>query len=240
MIRQSDEFRQKSKQGGSAMPITKTDRVREALADDILTGRITAGTRLDEVRLADRFKLSRTPVREALKQLSASGLIRFVSHRGAQVTTLSERQASELFTAVAEVEASCAGLCAVNMTADERYRLETLHESCGNIVREGDAEAYHGANIDFHHAIHEGCHNEILVELATSLRLRLAPLSRVQFRGGGRLARSFAEHEVIVQAILRGDREQALQAMRDHLAVVERAFIGVASGMGSDSGRAAE
>lgn len=208
------------------MASTKTDRLREALADEIVTGSLPAGARLDEMGLAARFGVSRTPVREALKELAASGLVRIVAHRGAEVAPLSDDRVSQMFAAVAEVEAACAGLCVVTMSATERYELAALHDTCGEMVRKGDAERYHIANVAFHHAIHEGCHNRILVEIATSLRRRLAPLSRAQFRGDGRLALSFAEHDVIVQAILRGDRQRALEAMREHLAVVERAFLG--------------
>ena len=208
------------------MATTKSDRLREALADEIVSGALPAGARLDEVRLAARFEVSRTPVREALKELAATGLVRIFAHRGAEVAPLSDERVSEMFAAVAEVEAACAGLCVVAMSGSERRELATLHQACGDMVRRGDAERYHAANVAFHHAIHEGCHNRILVEIATSLRRRLAPLSRAQFRGDGRLAQSFAEHEVIVQAILRGDRQRALDAMRDHLAVVERAFLG--------------
>ena len=67
---------------------TRADEIREAIADDIMSGRVFPGVRLDEQELADRFGVSRTPVREALKQLSATGLVVLRAHKGAVVTPM--------------------------------------------------------------------------------------------------------------------------------------------------------
>jgi DNA-binding GntR family transcriptional regulator len=202
----------------------RADMVREAIADDIVAGRLGAGTRLDEASLAKRFAVSRTPVREALRELAASGLVESKAHLGAVVATMTEARFHDIFEAVAELEAVCARLCALKMSAVERYRLEDLHRQCGGLVRGGDAELYHAANVAFHAAIRQGGQNAVLQEILDALRRRFAPLSRGQFRSAGRLAASYAEHDLVVRAILRGDGEQAFQAMRRHHSGVRRSF----------------
>ncbi len=203
---------------------TRLNQVREALADDILSGRLAAGTRLDEASLAKRFAVSRTPVREALRELAATGLISSRPHQGAVVAAVSAERLADIFEAVAELEATCARLCALKMTAADRRQLEEMHRHCRELVRSGDAERYHAANAAFHAAIHRGSRNAVLEEAVATMRNRFAPLSRAQFRETGRLAQSFAEHEEIVRAILRGDGDQAYRGTLRHLTNVRYAF----------------
>lgn len=200
---------------------TRTEDLRLQLADEILRGELPPGTPLDEVRIAARYGVSRTPVREALRQLSASGLIEVRPHRGAVVARLSPEKLEELFTAMAELEAVCAGLAAVRMLANERRELERVHEALGELVRSGDPQRYHELNEAFHNAVYLGAHNGHIAELTLATRLRLQPFRRAQFRNLGRLARSYSEHDRVVQAILRGDRESASQAMREHIGTVK-------------------
>lgn len=219
---------------------TRADRVREALADDIIAGRLPAGTRLDEASLAKRFEVSRTPVREALRELAATGLIDARAHLGAMVSAIAEEGFAELFEAIAELEGVCARLCALKMTAAERAQLEVLHQTCGRVVRSGDAEAYHTANMEFHAAIRAGSHNAVLLETVAAMRSRFAPLSRAQFRSAGRLAQSYAEHDEIVRAILRGRADQAFEAVRLHVLNVRRSFVDYATAHATGSPEAAQ
>jgi DNA-binding GntR family transcriptional regulator len=214
---------------------TRAERVRDVLADDIVSGRLLAGARLDEVGLAARFAVSRTPVREALRELAATGLVQVKAHLGAVVAPLAEDRLTQIFEAVAELEGLCARLCALNMSAAERRQLEQLHHHCGSLVRGGNAELYHRANAEFHAAIRNGGHNDVLQEMVAGLRGRFGPLSRAQFRSAGRLADSYAEHEHIVRAILRGNGNDAAQAARAHVLNVKRSFVDYAA-MGGQAG----
>ncbi|HUG61381.1 MAG TPA: GntR family transcriptional regulator [Methylomirabilota bacterium] len=203
---------------------TRTEDLRLQLADEIVRGELPPGTALDETGIAVRFGVSRTPVREALRQLAASGLVEIRPHRGAVVAELSLERLHEMFVAMAELEAVCAGLAAVNMSAAERRNLGDIHDLLRDLVRAGDPQRYHEINESFHAAIYFGAHNGYLADLTLSTRVRLQPFRRAQFRTLGRLARSFEEHDVVVQAIHRGDRDGAAQAMRDHIGTVESAF----------------
>ena len=203
---------------------TRAETIRFQLADEIVRGELSPGTALDELGLARRFDVSRTPVREALRDLSASGLVEIRPHRGAVVAALSLSRLHEMFQAMAELEAACARLAAVAMTPAERAGLAAIHEEMRVLLRDGDPQRYHEVNERFHAAIYDGAHNGYLAELTLATRRRLQPFRRAQFRTLGRLARSYEEHDVVVQAIACGDRLGAAAAMRDHIEIVESAF----------------
>jgi len=203
---------------------TRTDELRLVIADEIVQGRLTPGTPLEEVEIARRFGVSRTPVREAIRQLAASGLVETRAHRSALVALPSLERLRGMFDVMAELEAICAGLAALHMTSSERQALADLHEVLGELVRRGDPQRYHEQNEHFHGAIYTGSHNDYLAEITLATRARLSPFRRAQFRTLGRLALSHAEHDRVVTAILRADRTEAEAAMRGHITVVEAAY----------------
>jgi DNA-binding GntR family transcriptional regulator len=199
---------------------TRAEELRAQLADDIVRGTLTPGQTLDEMDLARRFGVSRTPVREAIRQLAASGLVDTRPHRGAVVARPSHERILGMFEAMAELEALCAGLAAERMTASERHALETVHEELRVLIYGGDPQRYHEVNEAFHATIYAGAHNDYLAEMTFTTRSRVQPFRRAQFRLLGRLAKSHVEHDRIVLAILRGDRAGAAAAMRAHIITV--------------------
>jgi len=203
---------------------TRAGVLRAQLADDILRGDLRPGTPLDEASLAQRFGVSRTPVREALRALAASGLVQVQPHRGTVVTRPSAQEVEDMFAVMAELEALCAGLAAVAMTPAERRALAAIHGTLRDLIRIGDPQRYHEVNERFHHAIYLGSHNAYLAEVTLITRRRLAPFRRAQFRTAGRLALSYQEHDLVVCAIERGDRDGAAKAMRDHIGIVHFAY----------------
>ena len=205
-------------------PPTRADSLRLQLADEIVSGVLAPGRALDEQELARRFGVSRTPVREAIRQLCASGLVQVRPHRGAVVALPTAEQLHDMFEAMAELEALCAGLSARNMTAAERRALEGLHQELRGLVHQGDPMRYHERNEAFHGAIYAGTHNGYLAELTLMTRKRVAPFRRAQFRATGRLGGSWQEHDRVVHAILRGDRQAAAEARHVHIGFVRDAF----------------
>jgi DNA-binding GntR family transcriptional regulator len=204
---------------------THTEKLASEIADAILTGVFAPGFRLDEQLLAQRYGVSRTPVREALRQLAATGLIEIRPRRGAAVARVTPDQLEALFVAMAEMEATCARLCAMRMTPIERRRLQSLHDDAmAELVQRGDPDAYAQANTSFHTLIYAGAHNDVLAEFTAGLRRRLEPFRRAQFRNPGRLPRSHAEHDMVVKAIRAGDAIAAHAAMLHHVSLVEDAF----------------
>ncbi len=204
--------------------VTRAEELRLQLADEIIRGRLPPGTALDETALAARFGVSRTPVREALRELAASGLVDTRPHRGSVVARPSLERLQDMFDVMAELEALCAGLAALAMTPPERRQLDQLHQEMGEMMRAGDFAAYREANEQFHAALYAGSHNDYLVEITIGTRRRLSPFRRAQFLALGRLALSHREHDGVVTAVLRGDRETAANAMRAHITIVHDAY----------------
>ncbi|MGJ4993339.1 GntR family transcriptional regulator [Bradyrhizobium sp. HKCCYLS3077] len=219
VIREADV--QRSERAPPAVAkITRAEELRLQLADDIVRGMLAPGAPLDETEIAKRFNVSRTPVREALRQLAASGLIEARAHRGAVVARPSVDRLTGMFEAMAELEAMCAGLAAQRMTPVERQRLEAIHEELRNLSHAGNPERFHEVNERFHNAIYAGAHNAYIAEITLATRVRVQPFRRAQFRNLGRLAKSHAEHDRVVVAILRGDKAGASSAMKAHIELV--------------------
>lgn len=211
--------------------LTRAEELRLRLADDIVSGRLEPGAPLDETELAARFQVSRTPVREAIRQLVATGLIEARAHRSAVVARPDSERLIGMFEAMAELEGLCAGLAAERMTAAERHALELLHEQLRTLSHQGDPQRFHEVNEAFHSAIYAGSHNAYLAELTLSTRKRVQPFRRAQFRNVGRLAKSHAEHGRIVLAILQGDKNAATAAMRSHIDTVRKEYLSYVSGL---------
>ena len=208
-------------------PPTKARQIQQAIADEIVHGRLAPGSALDETSIAAAFGVSRTPIREAIRQLEAIGLVAGRARRGAVVADLSDRQLDEMFAVMAELEALSARWSAIAMTAAERRHLLALQEDGARLVSAGNREAYVEFNNRFHEAIYQGAHNDFLAELAISVRTRCAPFRRAQFETLGRLAKSHAEHDAVVTAIQRGDADAAATEMRAHIIVVRTAVDAV-------------
>lgn len=205
-------------------PSTSVEAVRLEIARRIVAGDLEPGTALDERQLAADFGVSRTPVREALRILTSSGLVEQRAHRKAIVTQPDQSALAGMFSVMGYLEALCAGLCALSMPPVQRRALEQLHADMAELVREGDTAAYTQANETFHNAIYTGTRNAYLAEITLNTRIRLQPFRRAQFGQLGRLQASHAEHTAVVEAILQGDRQAAEAAMRDHIGLVEVAW----------------
>jgi DNA-binding GntR family transcriptional regulator len=200
--------------------LTRADELRQILADEIVRGKISPGDTLDETAIARRFSVSRTPVREAIRQLAASGLVDAKPHRAAVVARPSHDDLVGMFEAMAELEGLCAYYAAERMTPPERMGIERVHEDLRLLIQEGDPQNYHETNQLFHSTIYSGAHNAYLAELTLSTRIRVQPFRRAQFRNLGRLSKSHEEHDRVVTAILRADASEARKAMRDHIMTV--------------------
>lgn len=205
-------------------PTLKATVVRR-LEDEIVSGLLTPGTRLDEVQLSERYGLSRTPLREALAQLAASGLVEIRPRSGAFVTQMSPRGMLECLSYAAEIEAIAASWAAARMTGAERADLVALQRDAACSVENGDSEAYFDLNRKFHEAIYAGAHNSYVQDAAHQLFLRGAPYRRLQLRQRGRIATSHAEHQTITDAILAEDGEAAARAIRAHITIQGDRFM---------------
>jgi DNA-binding GntR family transcriptional regulator len=213
-------------------PLTRSLELREKIEDEIATGRILPGSKLDETHLATRFHVSRTPIREALIQLASTGFVEMRPRRGAVVPELSPRRLVEMFELMAEIEAMCGRLAARRMSEPDHRRLVQAHEACQALSSKHDPDGYYHGNEIFHHVIYEASHNSFLAEQASALHRRLAPYRRLQLRVRGRIATSTAEHKHIVEAILAGNSETAAALLREHVLVGAGKFTDLMASLG--------
>ena len=194
-----------------------SDRIRNVLTDEIASGALAAGLALEEQQLADRFGASRTPVREALRQLVVSGQVEVRGRRGVVVARMTPERIMDMFETSAEVEAMCVRIATYRMTPLERSHLIELHEASLKMVEANDIDAYDAFNREFHECIYRATHNSFLAEQAQDVRSRLSAFRRTQLRQGERIHRSREEHEAVMQAIAEGDGDTAARRMRAHM-----------------------
>jgi DNA-binding GntR family transcriptional regulator len=197
----------------------RATEVSQALEQDILSGELRPGDRLDERQLSERFGVSRTPIREALLQLTAVGLAVSEPRRGTVVAEITLSALIEMFEVMVEMEALCARLAARRMTPSMLADIEARHEEAQPYVEEGDTDGYYLANVRFHEAIYAAAGNSYLERQALHLSRRLSPFRRLQLRRPHRLATSNREHGEIIEAIGTGDADRAAELMRGHVLV---------------------
>ncbi len=201
-----------------------SDVLREKIEEQIATGELPPGSTLDEAALVEAHGVSRTPVREALIQLAAEGLIEMRPRHGAVVTSIGPGRLIEMFEVMAELESMCGRLAARRMSVGEHKMLAKAHEDCEKARAAQDPDAYFYANEQFHAAIYAGSHNQFLSEQAQQLHRRLRPYRRLQLRVRDRMGSSYTEHAAIVQAITSGDSQAASVALHGHIVVQGERF----------------
>jgi DNA-binding GntR family transcriptional regulator len=199
--------------------VRRAEALRDQLEQDIVTGALRPGERLDEQSLATRFGVSRTPIREALMQLATTGLVTLHQRRGAFVTSLNLKDIIERFEVMAALEGACGSLAARRIRDEERRQLLEAHEACRQEATKEGSDAYYYANERFHHVIYQACHNAFLAEQSRQLHGRLKPYRRLQLKAHSRVASSLAEHQAIVDAILAGEAAKAEQLLKRHILI---------------------
>ncbi|MES2741211.1 MAG: GntR family transcriptional regulator [Pseudomonadota bacterium] len=202
----------------------RSETLREAIEELILVGTFLPGQHLDETELAQRFGVSRTPIRETLIQLASLGIVVIRPRRGAVVAEFGAQQLVEMFEVMAELESLCARLAARRMSAQEHAELVAAHQQCRSARDAPEPDHYFYQNEQFHELIYRGSHNTFLCQQTSVMHRRLRPYRRLQLRVRDRIQRSYLEHEEVVQAILRGDEQAAAECMRGHIIVQGERF----------------
>jgi len=198
---------------------------------DILEGRLKPGERLEELALSRKFAVSRTPIREALRQLAAARLIDLQPRLGAVVARPTAGEVIDLFEVVAELEGVAASLAASRMSDTDREAIAAAHAACRMLAQGEDAETYYRINGQFHRAIHLAAHNGVLAEEIQVLDKRLAPYRRfITFRPG-RTQEALREHDAILAALLERNGDGARAAMIEHVRVLGDDAIHLVKGL---------
>lgn len=196
---------------------TLAEGLRRSLEEMIVSGALKPGERLDEMEIANRFKVSRTPVREALKSLTALGLVEMGGRQGLTVAAVSIGTLLEMFQLMAELEGLHAKLAARRALQHHKDRMIAAHEQLREALKRGDPQVFYDINREFHEAIYDASQSEFLADQTRSLRRRVAPYRRYVTFQPGRMTATITEHQLILDAIMGADGEKAQRAARDHV-----------------------
>ena len=206
---------EQSAPGGETLAST----LHRRLQAEIAKGLIEPGTRLDEQEIAQRFGVSRTPVREAFRLLAADDLVELRGRLGATVRAIGVHTLIEMFQVMGELEGLCARLAARRATEAQCAGLQALHARLEAAAGAG-ADAFYDINTEFHEAIYEASCNAFLADQTRRLRNRVAGYRRRVTRMPSRIEDTLREHAEVMAAIIARDPEAAHRAMRAHLTLL--------------------
>jgi DNA-binding GntR family transcriptional regulator len=198
----------------SLTPRALYEEVAELLRQRIFNRELAPGSWIDELKLAEEYGISRTPLREALKVLATEGLVTMKVRRGAYVTEVSERDLSDVYHLLALLESDAAGVVASQASAEQLRELQALHEQLA--AASGDRERFFALNEQFHMRLLAIANNRWRDQMVADLRKVMKLNRHNSLLKSGRIAESLQEHEAIMNALTSRDATGAMQTMQAH------------------------
>lgn len=206
-------------------PVSRTDRVREALRRAILDGSLQPGRSLVERELAEMLGVSKTPVREALKQLQSSGLVEVSAYQGVRVRRLDGSVIHDLYVARATAEPAAVRLATARAGATTHAAARSALHEANQLAAAGETTLLGMANRRFHRALYIACGNEFMCGFLDQLQDLTAFVATAGWRRRATYEQEAAEHAAILAAVERGESELAEQRAREHIEQAERTLL---------------
>lgn len=198
---------------------TLREKILETIRDAILKGSLKPGERVSEPELAERFGISRTPIREAFRQLESEGYLVVIPRKGAVVASLSERDVEEFYAIKIILEGFAARMAAEKLSDKDIERLEAINEKLQKLADEGDVKNFFKVHDEFHEIFIKASGNDKLLELINQLVMKFKRLRLVSLSQPGRMNISVKEHEQLIDAFKKHDGHNADQLVR-HTATI--------------------
>lgn len=198
----------------SLAPRALYEEVAELLRQRIFKRELEPGSWIDELKIAEEYGISRTPLREALKVLAAEGLVTMKVRRGAYVTEVSEKDLTDVYHLLGLLESDAAGVVANHATAAELGDLQALHAELENAL--ADRDRFFAVNERFHMRLLEIADNRWRNQMVADLRKVMKLNRHSSLFKSGRIAESLAEHRAIMDALLARDAPLAVKNMQAH------------------------
>lgn len=198
----------------SLAPRALYEEVAELLRQRIFRRELEPGSWIDEVKLAQEYGISRTPLREALKVLAAEGLVTMKVRRGAYVTEVSEQDLAEVYHLLALLESDAAAVVAERATAPQLKELQKLHKELEAAVK--DRERFFALNERFHMRLLEIAGNKWRNQMVADLRKVMKLHRHNSLLKSGRIQESLDEHARVMEALAKRDAERARERMQEH------------------------
>lgn len=200
----------------SLAPRALYEEVAELLRQRIFRRELEPGSWIDEMKIAEEYGISRTPLREALKVLAAEGLVTMKVRRGAYVTEVSEQDLREVYHLLALLESDAAGEVARHASAAELEELKALHAEL--VAAVGDRDQFFPVNERFHMRLLQIAGNRWRNQMVSDLRKVMKLNRQHSLLKSGRVEESLAEHTAVMEAIERRDADAAMARMQEHFA----------------------
>ena len=201
----------------SALPLPQRalyEDVAELLRQRIFRGELAPGSWIDELKLAEEFGISRTPLREAIKVLATEGLVTMKVRRGAYVTEVSTQDLSDVYHLLSLLESDAAGVVAQRATPAELKELQSLHDELEHASK--NRERFFAVNERFHMRLLEIANNRWRDQLVADLRKVMKLNRHHSLLKAGRIAESLKEHRALMRALMARDAEDATRRMQEH------------------------
>lgn len=198
---------------------TLREKILETIRGAILKGDLKPGEKVAEPELAERFGISRTPIREAFRQLESEGYLTVIPRKGAVVAALSERDVQEFYAIKSILEGYAAELAAKNLSEKDLAKLESINEKLKEIASEGDVKAFYRVHNEFHETFLRAADNSKLYELIQQLGMKFSRLRMASLSVNGRMAISVEEHDKLLDAFRRHDGKSAESLVKKTAAI---------------------
>ena len=194
--------------------LTLREKILENIRDAIVSGALKAGSRVSEPELAERYGISRTPIREAFRQLESEGYLKVIPRRGAVVSEYSPKDVEEFYAIKSIMEGYAARRACQNLSAKDIERLQANNNKLAELARTGDFKHFFKVHNDFHEMFIKAADNEKLQELIAGLVTKFQRLRFTSLSLPGRMAIAVQEHEKIIEAFRKKDADLAETLVR--------------------------
>jgi DNA-binding GntR family transcriptional regulator len=205
--------------------LTLREKILENIRDAIVSGNLKGGSRVSEPELAERYGISRTPIREAFRQLEAEGYLTVVPRRGAVVSEFSPKDIEEFYAIKSIMEGYAARQACERLSEKELDRLQAINDRLAELARIGDIKHFFKVHSDFHELFIKAADNEKLHELIAGLVTKFQRLRFTSLSLPGRMAISVQEHEKIIDAFRQKDANLAEALVRKNAEFGGRVLI---------------
>lgn len=194
--------------------LTLREKILENIRDAIISGTLKAGSRVSEPELAERYGISRTPIREAFRQLESEGYLTVIPRRGAVVSEFNQKDVEDFYAIKSILEGYAARRACEKLTEKDLDRLQTINNRLSDLASHNDIKNFFKVHNDFHDLFIKAASNEKLRELITNVLTRFQRLRMTSLSLPGRMMISVKEHEKIIEAFRKRDAEAAENLVR--------------------------
>lgn len=204
-------------QGSEIVHQSLSAQLANALEKDILNGVYVPGQRLTETELSERFKVSRSPLREALYALESRGFLEKEPYKGMRVVQVTTEEAMEIFVIRANLESLAVSLTIQRQDQATLERVKHIHEELKKAATVNDTEKYYELNLLFHKSFHQGCGNNRLIKMLKDFNKKTQRYRREYFKTSNQMKKSLKSHQKLIDYFEQNKPDEAEKYRKETL-----------------------